>query len=127
VHLRVLVISGQSHVFTFEPETTVGRMKELLWSMWPPEWTSPAQPPSPSFLRVLHAGRVLGDDSTLTSNNLPAALPPTLPTVIHLSVRSFSIHGDEDPKKPSLLHPTSSRRSRTVAEDEVSGCKCTIM
>jgi len=35
VHLRVLVISGESHVFTFEPETTVGRMKELIWSMWP--------------------------------------------------------------------------------------------
>jgi hypothetical protein len=35
VHLRVLMISGESHVFTFEPETTVGRMKELVWSMWP--------------------------------------------------------------------------------------------
>jgi hypothetical protein len=30
-----------------------------------PEWTSPAQPPAPSWLRVLYAGRVLSDDSTL--------------------------------------------------------------
>ena len=30
------------------------------------DWNAPAQPPSPSFLRVLHAGRVLQDDSTLS-------------------------------------------------------------
>jgi hypothetical protein len=35
VHLRVLIISGESHVFSFGPETTVGRMKELIWIMWP--------------------------------------------------------------------------------------------
>ena len=29
VHLRVLVISGESHVFTFEPELAVGRMVGL--------------------------------------------------------------------------------------------------
>jgi hypothetical protein len=26
VHVRALVISGQNHVFNFEPELTVGRM-----------------------------------------------------------------------------------------------------
>ncbi|RXK35202.1 hypothetical protein M231_07535 [Tremella mesenterica] len=65
IHLRVLIISGQSHLFTFEPTFTVGRVKELIWSMWPSEWVSPAQPPSPSFMRILFAGRILEDDSTL--------------------------------------------------------------
>lgn len=129
VHLRVLVISGDSHVFTFEPETTVGRMKELVWSMWPSDWSSPAQPPSPSSLRVLHLGRILSDDSTLSSNNLPAALPPTVPTTVHLSVRSFSIRAEDDTKKPSLLNPAGPRSGRNSAggrDSNVSGCKCVI-
>lgn len=34
-HLKVLIISGESHVFAFDPDMTVGRAKELIWSMWP--------------------------------------------------------------------------------------------
>ncbi|GFZ47889.1 hypothetical protein JCM24511_05636 [Saitozyma sp. JCM 24511] len=126
VHLRVLIISGQSHVFSFEPEATVGRMKELIWSNWPSEWTAPAPPPSPAYLRVLHAGRILQDDSTLESNNLPATVNPTVPTVIHISVRSFSIRAEDDPKK-GFLHPTTSRTRHASGEDNVGGCKCVIM
>jgi len=126
VHLRALIISGESHVFTFEPETTVWRMKELIWSMWPSSWTSPTQPPSPSFLRILHAGRILGDDSTLASNGLPAVLAPTTPTVIHVSVRSFSIRAEEDSKKTSNVEPVvGARRGRD--EEVRSGCGCIIM
>lgn len=126
VHVRALVISGQNHVFNFDPEITVGRMKELVWSMWPSDWTEPTQPPSPSYLRILHAGRILQDDTTLSSNNLPVATAPTNPTVIHISVRSYSIRAEDDPKKGSNLHP-SRTRSRGAGQDEVGGCKCIIM
>ncbi|KLT42222.1 ubiquitin-like protein [Cutaneotrichosporon oleaginosum] len=95
VHLRVLIISGQYHVYSFEPETTVGRVKELIWSMWPSEWTAPAQPTAPSRLKVLYSGRVLADDSTLLSNSLPVSASNENPTVVHLSVRSFSINEAE--------------------------------
>lgn len=145
VHVRALVISGQNHVFNFEPELTVGRMVSYIptslysvpplsllpfaftpsvqsidlyaryvrwyWSnrknwfgqcgllvcpfsiyslpfksdqehmedavndenkedgarkSWPLDWTEPSQPPSPSYLRILHAGRILQDDTTLS-------------------------------------------------------------
>lgn len=129
------------------------------------DWTEPSQPPSPSYLRILHAGRILQDDTTLScesihpaqllrlangltslaANSLPVATAPTNPTVIHISVRSFSIRAEEgefqavagrviaviwlltaaDPKKGSNLHP-SRTRSR-AGEDEVGGCKCIIM
>lgn len=129
-HLRTLIISGQSHVFSFEPELTVGRAKEIIWSSWPSEWTAPSAPPSPAFLRVLYSGRILQDDSTLASNNIPATLQPTNPAVVHISVRSFSLHGDEDPKKSGLV-PTlsrrSSRRRSTAPQEDVGGCKCVIM
>lgn len=51
--MRVLVISGDSHVFTFEPETTVGRMKELIWSMWP---SSQFRPTSRAIDRLSNPG-----------------------------------------------------------------------
>ncbi|WVQ79896.1 hypothetical protein IAT38_001996 [Cryptococcus sp. DSM 104549] len=131
VHIRALVISGQSHVFSFEPEITVGRLKELIWSSWPAEWTDPAQPPSPSFLRIIHSGRILQDDSSLTANNLPLIASNVPPTVVHISVRSFSIRGDDaEPKKPAAIARSSSAvrtRSHTAAEDDVSGCRCIIM
>ncbi|WWD21654.1 hypothetical protein CI109_106140 [Kwoniella shandongensis] len=127
VHLRALLISGQSHVYSFEPEITVGRMKELIWSSWPSEWTDNAQPSSPSSMRILHAGRILQDDSTLMSNNLPANVQPTLPTVVHISIRSFSLKGDDDPKKPGLLHRTASAARSHRNDEEVGGCRCVIM
>ncbi|KAK8847564.1 hypothetical protein IAR55_005423 [Kwoniella newhampshirensis] len=127
VHLRALVISGQSHVYSFEPEITVGRMKELIWSTWPSEWTDTAQPSSPSLMRILHAGRILQDDSTLMSNNLPASIQPSTPTVVHISIRSFSLKGDDEPKKPGLLHRTASTSRSHRNDEEVSGCRCVIM
>ncbi|WVO23969.1 uncharacterized protein IAS62_005327 [Cryptococcus decagattii] len=126
VHVKALIISGQSHVFSFSPETTVGRVKELIWSSWPKEWTDPAQPPSPKYLRLLYSGRILQDDSTLSSNHLPLTTSSDMPTVIHISVRSFSIKDDEA-KKPSALARSLSRRSHPAAEEEVSGCRCLIM
>jgi hypothetical protein len=192
VHLRVLIISGQYHVFSFEPETTVGRVKELIWSMWPSEWTAPAQPPAPSWLKVLYSGRVLADDSTLlcecehsmgreggrhsrgprvrvmergeaydctrpadrlapstlvwiqivslrrpppvrrstltAANNLPVSISNNSPTVVHLSVRSFSIHEGDDDKKQGGVKRTTTRSSNRPAhaEEDVGGCKCVI-
>ncbi|WOO85820.1 Ubiquitin-like protein 3 [Vanrija pseudolonga] len=132
VHLRVLIISGQFHTFSFEPETTVGRMKELIWSMWPSEWTDPGQPPSPTWLRVLYSGRVLSDDSTLAGNNLATSLSATETTIVHLSIRSFSVHNDDpDAKKHGFTRATSrlsgTHSTRNAPGEEVSGCKCIIM
>ena len=78
----------------FEPETTVGRAKELIWNAWPNgmynwsddlrlhlivcykivdtdplfpvEWQD-ERPPAPSYLRILYLGKILQDDDTLTS------------------------------------------------------------
>lgn len=35
VSISFLLISGKRRVMTFEPETTVGRVKELVWNSWP--------------------------------------------------------------------------------------------
>lgn len=35
VALTFLLISGSRRTMTFDPETTVGRVKELVWNAWP--------------------------------------------------------------------------------------------
>lgn len=35
VSLTFLLVSGKRRSMTFDPETTVGRTKELVWNAWP--------------------------------------------------------------------------------------------
>ncbi|KAJ3996661.1 hypothetical protein F5050DRAFT_1571012 [Lentinula boryana] len=116
VSVCFLMISGRRRVMTFEPETTVGRVKELVWNTWPsgPDWQE-ERPSTPSHLRILHLGKILQDEETLTACNFPIhtssasssptiALPP--PTIVHLAIRpagpgftDFGDHGDLEKKK----------------------------
>ncbi|EJT99202.1 hypothetical protein DACRYDRAFT_117972 [Dacryopinax primogenitus] len=89
--ITLLLLSGSRKTFSFPPETTVGRVKELVWGSWPVEWRDEQVPPSPSYFRLLHLGRMLQDDSTLASNNLlplpsGSSVPPP---IVHLSIKSF--------------------------------------
>lgn len=34
-YITFLIISGRRRTMSFEPETTVGRVKELIWNAWP--------------------------------------------------------------------------------------------
>ncbi|KIJ99334.1 hypothetical protein K443DRAFT_102472 [Laccaria amethystina LaAM-08-1] len=64
--LTFLLISGRRRTMSFEPETTIGRVKELVWNGWPGDWQD-ERPPAPSYLRILYLGKMLQDDDTLTS------------------------------------------------------------
>ncbi|KAF5383083.1 hypothetical protein D9615_004859 [Tricholomella constricta] len=66
VFITFLVISGRRRTMSFEPETTLGRVKELVWNAWPTEWED-ERPFAPSYLRVLYLGKMLQDDDTLAS------------------------------------------------------------
>jgi len=44
-HLTFLLISGKRRTMAFEPETAIGRVKELAWNSWPAgTWTCLATP-----------------------------------------------------------------------------------
>lgn len=72
-YITFLFLSGRRRLMNFDPDTTIGRVKELVWAAWaaaPSEGQQPGQeveerPPAPSYLRVLHLGRMLQDDETL--------------------------------------------------------------
>ncbi|KAF6756390.1 hypothetical protein DFP72DRAFT_846701 [Ephemerocybe angulata] len=124
-YITFLFLSGRRRVMNFDPDTTIGRVKELVWTAWStPAATSPTdgtpsaaqeveeKPPAPSYLRVLYLGRMLQDDDTLRGLKLPTHLPtspasPTSPggsaqpvsTIMHLSIRPFPPPGDADSGK----------------------------
>lgn len=58
-HLTFLLISGKRRTMSFEPETTIGRMKELAWNSWPAgTWTlvyilMVSTPLSPSLMCII--------------------------------------------------------------------------
>jgi hypothetical protein len=82
--LQFLTVSGARRVMSFDPDAAIGRVKELVWSAWPSglcvagfaslllnmllyiDWTD-ERPPAPGYLRILHLGRILNDDDTLSS------------------------------------------------------------
>lgn len=113
-YLTFLLISGRRRTMSFEPESPIGRVKELAWNSWPAgqylppsihsiasltmivsgifnfvisEWQD-ERPPAPSYLRVLYLGKMLQDDETLISEYLCNCLFPfrsvTLPSLSSL-------------------------------------------
>lgn len=103
VSLIFLLVTGRRRTMSFEPETTVGRVKELFWNAWPSgerpisyladdrlpsdpvfliiptDWQDDV-PPSPSYLRILYLGKILQDEDTLLSmsHGVPNRLRPLL-------------------------------------------------
>ncbi|KAM6492075.1 Ubiquitin-related domain containing protein [Amanita muscaria] len=88
-YISFLLVTGCRRTMSFEPETTVGRVKELVWNTWPEdeEWRKD-RPPAPSYLRLVYLGRLLQDEDTLTKLKIPlshSTFPQ--PTIVHLSIR----------------------------------------
>jgi len=81
---------------SFEPDTTIGRVKELVWNAWPSDWQN-ERPPAPSYFRVLYLGKILQDEETLTSHKFRPT--PAPPTIVHLSVRQVPLPSDQDMMK----------------------------
>ncbi|KAI0065228.1 hypothetical protein BV25DRAFT_1913845 [Artomyces pyxidatus] len=141
--LTFLLVSGRRRAMVFEPETTVGRVKELVWNTWPNDWQD-ERPPAPSFLRILYLGKILQDDETLSHlsfpthlptphtpapNATPAAPPPS--TIVHLSIRAYAPPEDAGYKKKKIrLYSGGTTQPAAAAgvgaEEEVGGCCCVI-
>ncbi|KAB5588473.1 hypothetical protein CTheo_8087 [Ceratobasidium theobromae] len=95
IAVTFLLISGARKSMHFSPTMTVGRVKEAFWSAWSPE-NAADKPPAPSFLRVLHMGRILSDDQTLAAAKFPDVATSAAGTIVHISVRPFGPLTDED-------------------------------
>jgi len=130
VSLTILVLSGDRKKFTFHPDTTAGRVKEMIWSTWDANWTKATIPPNPSYLRLLYLGRILQDDDTLEKLKLPTHIPkpdyeegqdsPYATTIMHLSIRPIAPPTDDGFSKKGRRR----LRSEGGDETEVQGGCC---
>lgn len=119
VTLTFLTVTARRRTMSFDPETTVGAVKELVWNGWPEDWQE-ERPPAPVYLRILYLGKVLQDHDTLSKLKIPVHtpspdVPPPQPTIVHLSVRAYAPAGeDQDLKKK--------RRGDSDEDDATRGC-----
>ncbi|KAK7457881.1 hypothetical protein VKT23_010225 [Stygiomarasmius scandens] len=95
IPLTFLLITGARRSMSFDPETTVGRVKELIWGGWPEEFPASDKPPTPSYLRLLHLGKILQDEDTLTRLKFPSYTP------------SYSSPPSTSPADPAPSAPSS--------------------
>ncbi|TDL24574.1 hypothetical protein BD410DRAFT_94919 [Rickenella mellea] len=132
--ITFLLVSGSRRTMSFDPETTIGRVKELVWNAWPTDWKD-EQPPAPSYLRILYLGKILQDEDTLAklsfASSIPSA-PPTNPTkssrnhnsnsnnppptIVHLSIRPYAPPSEDD----SALKKKAQKAARRALGRSVS-------
>jgi len=131
ITLTFLLVSGQRRTLSFPEETTVARVKEILWNTWSAELQG-EQPPAPSFLRLLHLGKIWTDDVRLVDIHLSST--PQQPAVVHLSVRPFIPPDNNGPgskkrrsKRTNTLASTGPTANTDGADTSAnSGCCCII-
>ncbi|KAG6332678.1 hypothetical protein ID866_6409 [Astraeus odoratus] len=127
VALTFLLVSGRRKSQSFDPKTTIGRVKELVWNAWPARdaskslsWTD-ERPPAPSYLRILYLGKILQDDDTLNGLGFPSSIPSSSsasPTIVHLSIRPYGVPTDDPAlSKKRRLSTAFVRRGSSRAVD----------
>ncbi|KAH8826860.1 ubiquitin-related domain-containing protein [Flagelloscypha sp. PMI_526] len=128
--LTFLLVSSKRRDMSFEPDTSVMRVKELVWNSWPKEWQDEGdRPPAPSYLRIIHAGKILQDDDTLTDAGLPTHTPgpdglPGPRTIVHLSVRLTPGNGGS---QGDSIFKKKKRGSSTDNTESVGCCASCII
>ncbi|CAE6417830.1 unnamed protein product [Rhizoctonia solani] len=126
IPITFLLISGERKQMHFAPSMTIGRAKETFWSAWTPE-NSETKPPSSSFLRVLHMGKVLSDEQTLEDAKFPnMSASPVGGTIVHVSVRPFGPPADEDIVKAKKRLAFLGGGEPADGESHGRGCGCII-
>ncbi|KAG1729523.1 ubiquitin-related domain-containing protein [Suillus paluster] len=121
VSLTFLLVSGRRRTMSFDPANTIGRVKELVWNAWPTDWQEET-PQAPSHLRILHLGKILQDEDTLTRLSFPTSLPSSsssLPTIVHLSIRPSNISTVDDTMKKKRLSNAFARRGTLNGDTEI--------
>ncbi|KAF2089110.1 hypothetical protein K490DRAFT_38645 [Saccharata proteae CBS 121410] len=132
VVITLLLTSGARHPYKIDEKylrkrnVTVEKMdpfnisvytlKELILRDWREEW-DPA-PSSPSYIRLIHFGRMLDDKQALKD----CKFQPESPNVVHMTVKPQELIDEEDAKTAK----TGSGRDRD-GEERTAGCRCVIL
>ncbi|KAF2761768.1 hypothetical protein EJ05DRAFT_535115 [Pseudovirgaria hyperparasitica] len=95
---------------------SVYTLKELIWRDWREEWEP--RPTSPSYIRLIHFGRMLDDKTPLRE----CRFQQQTPNVIHMTIKPQEIADDEDARTGK----GGTGRDRD-GEERTTGCRCVIL
>jgi hypothetical protein len=95
--VQFLLVSGRRRSMAFDPETTVGRVKELVWNTWPSGTLSFTPAPSP-YMNMRRACAIWFTKCAAPCRGYPT---PFLPFIFIHSF--FIIHFIEDRTLPILV------------------------
>uniref|UniRef100_A0A914UNT7 UBL3-like ubiquitin domain-containing protein n=1 Tax=Plectus sambesii TaxID=2011161 RepID=A0A914UNT7_9BILA len=82
VNLRLILVSGRTKEFLFNPSTSAAEIAQSVFDNWPEEWAD-EQVESSSLLKLIYHGRFLHGSVTLNALSLPLGKT----TVMHLVAR----------------------------------------
>ncbi|CAI4228845.1 unnamed protein product [Auanema sp. JU1783] len=107
VTLRLILVSGRTHEFSFTPQTSAHDVTLRVFEQWPSEWLD-EKVESASMLKLIYHGRFLHGSVTLGALQLPSGKT----TVMHLVTRE------------NLPEPNS---SDSLAKRKRGGCcRCAV-
>ena len=82
VNLKLILVSGRTEEFLFDPSTSAGEIADHVWDNWPSSWSSEAVESS-AILKLIYHGRFLHGNVSLGALSLPLGKT----TVMHLVAR----------------------------------------
>lgn len=121
IKITLLLISGQRQVVPVDADflaknelqgledagqVTIGVLRQSLFRDWQESWGNP--PASATNVRLIHLGKILEDDQTLTACGISHDNPHN---VVHMSVKPESFELDSSSKTKATRRPSASHRS----------------
>jgi len=82
VNLRLILVSGKTKDYQFQPSYSAGDISQFVFDNWPIDWSEEAVG-SADILRLIYQGRFLHGNVTLSALGLPTGKT----TVMHLVPR----------------------------------------
>lgn len=105
INLRLILVSGKSKDFLFDPSDSASDIAQFVFQYWPSEWSDEAVPRA-EILRLIYQGRFLHGNVTLSA----LSLPPGRTCVMHLVQRE------------NLPDSGGSQDSRLKSKERSTGC-----
>ncbi|PAA90298.1 hypothetical protein BOX15_Mlig031921g1, partial [Macrostomum lignano] len=110
VNLRLLLVTGETHNFLFNPDDCAEEITEFVYNNWPEDWSEVPRPAS-NILRLIYQGRFLHRSVTLAALRLPVGKT----TVMHLVARDTA---------PEPHREGENRRGKNGDSGCCCGCTC---
>uniref|UniRef100_A0A1I7ZUI3 Ubiquitin-like domain-containing protein n=1 Tax=Steinernema glaseri TaxID=37863 RepID=A0A1I7ZUI3_9BILA len=121
IHLKLILVSGRTQEFLFEPSTSAHNVTQYVFDNWPADWEE-ERVEAANLLKLIYHGRFLHGSVTLSA----LGLPPGKVSVMHLVTRE-NLPEPNSNGEPRVLLPADSPFSDNLKKSKRgSCCRCCL-